>query len=757
MGIKRIVHLDNCRVFRDFIWPEELHEFARFNLIYGWNGSGKTTISRILRDLELRRTPEIGKVHLLTDNGHIHEDDFSGASAHIRVFNKEFVAENVFPINGEDVSPIFVLGEKNIVKQKELDGYKSKLAETNQSYQKAEEEKMSNNDLFNKHCTNNAKNIKKQLRGPGDHSFANYNKNDYGKMAQKILADGDAKSYRFTDAEHDSLTDQLRANQEDSIDEQVYREPDFVALKDKVASLLSATVISKIIPSLRDDTSTSKWVHRGLELHKNQNIADCLFCGQSLPEQRIAELEQHFNVAYNNVIDSLDKLAKEIKHSSESVSALKIPDSAKFYRHLAEEYGAIRSELERYCDQACAYLRCLTDQVLNKKKHVFEHVSMDTNRLQLPDNNVLDRLKNIIAKHNQSCKEHAASVTKARNMLAHEYVTETLDEFERLQTSVEECNAEIKPLEDRLNDLSAKISNLETKITHHGKPAEDLNDDLHQYLGHKELQLKVQDNGYTIIRNGVLASQLSEGETTAIALLYFLRSLKDHRFDFKNGIVVLDDPVSSLDANALFLAYGFIQNHTMNAGQLFILTHNFTFFRQVRSWFHHIPGQKKPDVRLRPARFYMLNCLSDGGGRYSAIQTLDPLLEHYESDYHYLFACIQRSVSFPESALEANYVLPNMARRLLEAFLSFRQPDVPGGLWSKMKEVDFDKAKKARILRFTNAYSHSDAVMEPEHDPSLLSEAPAVLSNLLELIQTVDPDHYNRMMNLVKQKDESEA
>ena len=153
----------------------------------------------------------------------------------------------------------------------------------------------------------------------------------------------------------------------------------------------------------------------------------------------------------------------------------------------------------------------------------------------------------------------------------------------------------------------------------------------------------------------------------------------------------------------------------------------------------------------------MLNCLSDGGGRYSAIQTLDPLLEHYESDYHYLFACIQRSVSFPESALEVNYVLPNMARRLLEAFLSFRQPDVPGGLWSKMKEVDFDKAKKARILRFTNAYSHSDAVMEPEHDPSLLSEAPAVLSNLLELIQTVDLDHYNRMMNLVKQKDESEA
>ena len=153
----------------------------------------------------------------------------------------------------------------------------------------------------------------------------------------------------------------------------------------------------------------------------------------------------------------------------------------------------------------------------------------------------------------------------------------------------------------------------------------------------------------------------------------------------------------------------------------------------------------------------MLNCLSDDGGRHSAIQTLDPLLEDYESDYHYLFACVQRSASLSKNTLETNYVLPNMARRLLEAFLAFRQPDVSGGLRIKMQDIDFDKAKKSRILRFINTYSHNDAITEPEHDPSLLSEAPSVLSNLLELIQTVDLDHYNRMVNLVKQKDKSET
>ena len=40
MKIVRIDKLHNCGVFRDFTWVDdtELHEFSRFNLIYGWNG-----------------------------------------------------------------------------------------------------------------------------------------------------------------------------------------------------------------------------------------------------------------------------------------------------------------------------------------------------------------------------------------------------------------------------------------------------------------------------------------------------------------------------------------------------------------------------------------------------------------------------------------------------------------------------------------------------------------------------------------------
>jgi wobble nucleotide-excising tRNase len=71
----------------------------------------------------------------------------------------------------------------------------------------------------------------------------------------------------------------------------------------------------------------------------------------------------------------------------------------------------------------------------------------------------------------------------------------------------------------------------------HRQPAEELNDDLRKYLGHSDLLLEIKDAGYTISRNGVPAKSLSEGETTAIALLYCLKTLKDRRFDLAKGVV----------------------------------------------------------------------------------------------------------------------------------------------------------------------------------------------------------------------------
>lgn len=41
---------------------------------------------------------------------------------------------------------------------------------------------------------------------------------------------------------------------------------------------------------------------------------------------------------------------------------------------------------------------------------------------------------------------------------------------------------------------------------------------------------------------------MSEGEKTAIPFVYFTIHLKDKDFDIKNGIIVIDDPICSMDS-----------------------------------------------------------------------------------------------------------------------------------------------------------------------------------------------------------------
>lgn len=72
MMIKRIKKIKNFGIFKNFIWQENVNEFKKFNLIYGWNYSGKTTLSRIFRSFELKEMPsgfETSEYILLDENG----------------------------------------------------------------------------------------------------------------------------------------------------------------------------------------------------------------------------------------------------------------------------------------------------------------------------------------------------------------------------------------------------------------------------------------------------------------------------------------------------------------------------------------------------------------------------------------------------------------------------------------------------------------------------------------------------------------
>lgn len=747
--IRCISRLRNCGIFRNFDWPHDLPELGRFNLVYGWNGTGKTTLSRVFRHLEKRTTPQ-GEVKLKLSNGEFEGNEFSNVNIPVRVFNRDFVNESVFRKDGGELPAIFVFGAESVEKQKEVEGLKGKRTEAQSKLNAARTEKDKAGKDLDTFCIDRARVIKDTLRSSGQNPYNNYDKSVFKRDAEKMTQLEDGSAHLPSDEEREKLLAQHRATPKAKVQEVRYTVPNLPEVADEVSELLNTTVVSAAIETLKRDSKLSEWTREGLDLHRQRRAEQCLFCEQPLPKERLAALEAHFSAQYEQLMHRLDELIEKLQALSNKAAELQLPHQAEFYDHLQTEYQAAEEGLQQVLEKVKGFLDAAVKALMEKKGRPFERVECEL-RVRSVDGEAVEKLNAVIRKHNRACDEFQTCVTEARKRLAEHMIAEVLGEFVSRRDALRKAEEELRTADEEVRRLDEKIAALEREIVEHRRPAEELSEDLRKYLGHDELRLEVRDTGYIITRGGVPAQSLSEGEMTAIALLYFLKSLEDRQFDLANGVVVLDDPVSSLDANALYLAFGFIRERTKDAGQLIIFTHNFTFFRQVRNWFHHLPNQKKKDVSRRPARFYMLNCVRDGDQRCATICQLGPLLEEYESEYHYLFACIYRAASSDAPGpLEQNYALPNMARRLLESFLAFRRPEISGDLWKKMESVDFEEAKKLRILRFLHTHSHSDTVGEPEHDLSLLTEAESVLKNLLELIESEDKAHYDAMVKLVK-------
>ncbi len=747
--ITRILRLRNCGIFRDFQWQEDLPEFGRYNLIYGWNGTGKTTLSRLLRALEQRTQPTHGDVTIQIGERKLGGSDFRREEIPIRVFNRDFIQENLFRVDGGQLPPIFVLGAADIEKQREVECLKGERDSARRRHESLRLEKKQADTELDQFCINRARTIKETLRSSGENPYNNYDKSDFRRDAEQMLRSSNALAHLLSEEQRAQLLAQHRAIRKARLSEVSYPFPNFQKIAGTASELLARRVLAAAIQALKDDPELARWTWEGLDLHKRRGADKCLFCEQSLPEDRLSALEAHFSEQYEQLIKDLDNFIQEVDEQRRTAEGVRTPHKAQLYEDLQEGFDSEEANLRAALTKTEEFLGAVADALRRKKDQPFQELSL-TVQVPAVDVQVVEKVNQVIREHNQRCDQFEGVVEQARDRLARHMIAEVLEEYRELHNKAVKAKENEESAQQEIEALNKHISSLEREIIAHRQPAEELNKELQSYLGHGEIRLEVKDTGYVILRGNEPAYALSEGEMTAIALLYFLKSLKDRNFDIANGIVVLDDPVSSLDAQALYLAFGFIRERTKDAGQLFILTHNFAFFRQVRNWFRHLKGQRKRNVNKRPARFYMLECVPHEAGRSAALRTLDPLLERYESEYQYLFSRIYQAANAEgPTCLEDNYSLPNMARRMLETFLAFRRPDLSGELSQMVQALEFDEAKKMRMLRFLHTYSHSGGVQEPEHDPSVLAEARSVLSDLLKLMKAEDPKHYEAMVTLV--------
>lgn len=761
MKITKILKIKSHRIFRDFSWPGDLPEFSRYNVIYGWNGSGKTTLSSLLSCIERHEPVSEGQVEIELDNHTtVAGPTFATASLpNIRVFNRDFIARTIAAIQNGNIEPISVfIGEKKVEDIKRLNEEKINLEECNEKLSNIRDELSAADKAMLSFLTKGAKAVKDGLLQFNASQYANYNRQHFEMMLRDIqhqpcvIVPLDDQTVREL---------QTKASQQSKA-QISFPPPDLPnldLLRAQVCEILGESVVSKTIEELVHDPQLSEWVQTGLRLHSGENHSDiCHFCGNPISATRIEQLEAHFNDSVKTIQQKIGNLLNGIEQHQTRLSEIinRLPHPSQFYEDLSTQCEKICSRIKTGSLNLHGRLQLYAEHLRRKRENLFQCQTCDIQKTDddavlLPMKTAFIDLGDLIHRHADKTNTLADDCRTATKKLEKNLVLRWLEEYNEQHLEIDEKLKEKAMLQSKHLQLSQTINSLELSLVEKSKAADELNKDLQDYLGRNEISFSVIDGqiGYKLLRDGQPATHLSEGELSAIAFLYFLRSLTDRTFNLETGVIVIDDPVSSLDSTALYSAFSFMKSRIEKGGQMIILTHNFVFLKNITTWFHYLQRQKK---QKQEVRYYGLKCIEANGKRTSSIAILDPLLNEFDSEYHYLFKCLYEcaNASTQQSSLSSLYEIPNIARRVLEVFLAYQWPTKQTMLSGQLSDVPYDPAKKTRIGRLLNACSHGGGIQGPEHDLSALNEAKTAIRDVLDLIKHFNPSHFEGMEKMIK-------
>jgi wobble nucleotide-excising tRNase len=526
-------------------------------------------------------------------------------------------------------------------------------------------------------------------------------------------------------------------------------------IKEKVKYILHTSLVVKEISRLKELPLIGKWVEEGVLIHKQNNSQQCEFCNQELPKDRLLELEQHFSDEFiklkDNIVKAIEWLPTQIIKNDELEFEL--------YSEFKEEFKEFKDLKELLLDSIKTINKIFdkwVDSLTQKQNNPFIVIAeLETidNKIVNYHNSKINKLNAVISKHNNKTKNFSKELKKLKFKLELHYVSFYFHEFnmKKNNSDIQKQSNSLKKLINSKDELNIEIKRLERLLSNEAIGAGEFNNKLHRFLGRENiiLEFDTENHGYKILRDGVQANNLSEGEKTAISFVYFVTKIRENNNKIKDSIIVIDDPISSFDSNNLFSSYSFLKNECGSAKQLFVITHNFAYFKLIRDWFS-CKNKKIKDKLVIKSCFYLIKANIIKNKRFSVIKTAADSLTKYASEYHFIFSQVYRFKNKEIDEVNA-YLIGNLLRKLLESFLSFKHPLKRSNFKTLCDDAIPDKDLNEKVYRFINKYSHNQVIeFYDSAEDTALSESNSIVANVLDdIIKKIDPIHYKEMEQLI--------
>ncbi|WP_187839974.1 ATP-binding protein [Helicobacter pylori] len=565
------------------------------NFIYGASGSGKTTTSSFLKNL--------------AENGI--EDKFANSkiawynneSLKIEVYNKQFKEEQ---FRHSQVKGIFTLGKKTNENLEKIEIKKESINKENEkkikneaslqvlTQKKEKEEKDFADRCWEKLYKKNEEDFKETLEG--------FKRKE--KFKEKILKEFENDKYNQSEIVGlEKLKEKIEIVFGENQTELALLEcnlTDFDSIENH--SIWEQKIVGSggvAIADLIKKLSNEDWVAQGREYVKDNSI--CPFCQkETITEEFKKQLESYFDTSYQKSTDIIKKMKED--YTNKTAEALE-----RFDKIVKTEQNNLQTKLDtenlkRLIETLRSKINGNRQKMLDKSKEMSRNFKLDSNK------NEIDAIKDLIAKVNEQIANHNEIIKDIKNQkkicveqtwkfLVNEFKSD-IQEYNKkycglekginnLEKAISENQEEVKKLENEIKELEKNMVSIKPIVN-------EINTLLKGYgFTNFGLACTEDEKFYRIQREyGQLVGEtLSEGEVTFITFLYYYHlakgSLKENDIS-KNKVLVIDDPISSLDSNILFMVSVLVKDlmkETMeektNIKQIIILTHNTYFYKEI--------------------------------------------------------------------------------------------------------------------------------------------------------------------------------
>ncbi len=715
----------------------QIEDLKKINFIYGANGCGKTTLSNFL----FNPTDEKYDSCSLSWNGE--------RELNTLVYNKEFRERNfgkgklggVFTLGEATGEEIKIIDDKvNILKELKEVGAKKRLTV------KSQEEKR--DILESKFKEASWIKVYKKYESSFKEAFVGYLSKD--KFKTKLLNEFNNNKEELKEIE--ALKE--KANTIFGEVPQMITEISNFSF-DRVLEIENAPIWKKIvvgkgdvdITSLIQKLNITDWVYQGRK-YLNEEDEICPFCQQkTITSDFKKQIDSFFDESYLEDIEQIKALKQEyVTLIQNLVNELNLVETT--------QKNFSKSKLD--VDKFSAYLKTLTSQqTTNNERLILKEKEPSRNIELISLKEQLSLLSELVEKANAEIKKHniivnnynaerTSLIKSVWRFVINDYSTELTSynsEHAGLTKGINALNEQINAKIVEYKTLDSEIKELSKNVTSIQPAINEINRILKSY-GFTNFEIvSAKEEGYYQIQRedgSIAETTLSEGEITFITFLYFLQLSKggvSEETVNEERILVVDDPISSLDSNVLFVVSTLIKeiikeikSDTGNIKQLILLTHNVYFHKEVT----FIDGRTKICGKTK---YWILR----KNESITGIQSFD-MANPIQSSYELLWQELK------SGEVKSSITVQNIMRRIIENYFKLLGKYGDDDLIQKFETKEEQEICKS-LISWINDGSHSindDLYIELQN--RTIENYKKVFKDIFKL--TNHAGHYDMMMSV---------